>query len=187
MESKHLGHTGTPGNSGGIPVSGTPEPERNGTHTISVFRVPVSVPATPLPDLGKLSWHGGKPVIRMAESIPARLAGIAWRWDDAGVHDVIVCRMRTPTGVTAEWLRATEGPDGRPCTGGACYSDWMRPGHYSGPIGHTTPEGTFASWLQDGFTSPAEAVRALAQIAKVEECGWARLMLTGINAPEETA
>lgn len=55
----------------------------------------------------------------MAESIPARVAGIAWRWDDAGVYDVIVCRMRTPTGVTAEWLRATEGPRGRMYTGGA--------------------------------------------------------------------
>ena len=186
MEIKGITVTGKPEISGSFPTSGS-SPTGKKEPPIGGFPFfPDGLPATSPPDLGELSWHGGKPVIRMAESIPARVAGIAWRWDDAGVHDVIVCRMRTPTGVTREWLRATEGPRGRMYTGGACYSDWMRPGKYNGwgGVAHTTPEGTFGSWLQDGFTSPVEAIRAVAELAKITECRWARAMLMGVNTPE---
>ncbi|MBN9529695.1 MAG: hypothetical protein J0H82_26045 [Alphaproteobacteria bacterium] len=51
-----------------------------------------------------------------------------------------------------------------------------------------TPEGLFGQWLlRDRFASQAEMRRALGEMARIRECGWARAMLAGYQSREPEA
>ena len=53
---------------------------------------------------------------------------------------------------------------------GNCNVDWLR-----NPL--CTPEAVFGQMAAIGFASPAEAINAIRQFAKIDACGWARAML----------
>lgn len=120
----------------------------------------------------------------MGESlIPAKHADFYWNDDPnnpvtAGVEVLVVDRSpgQPPRS------RAND-PGHLDSSHGAMAAGWMEDGH---PLHN--PAGLFAyNWLARG-SSPEAILAALRELAKIEECGWAREMLAAIewrNRPDE--
>lgn len=57
---------------------------------------------------------------------------------------------------------------------GNSLSGWLSAGSY-------TPAGIFGRFLHEGFETEAELLRALEEFSHIEECEWARQMLSGFH------
>lgn len=57
---------------------------------------------------------------------------------------------------------------------GNCDVEWLRDPLY-------TPEAVFGPMAAIGFASPAEAINAIRQFAKIDACGWALAMLARLE------
>lgn len=103
--------------------------------------------------------------------IPAARALIGWNASpEHRVTDVFVLHDGRGedwelTGLPADWETADY-------THGACFADWMKGGR------DMTPEWVFSELLVFyGFADSKVAEKAIAEFAKIEECGWARAMV----------
>jgi len=57
---------------------------------------------------------------------------------------------------------------------GNSFTNWLR-------APNLTPEGVFGALLRTGFSSETELRRTVEEFAHIEECDWARNMLTGFS------
>lgn len=60
---------------------------------------------------------------------------------------------------------------------GNCVFGWAQ-----GSEPRATPEGLFSGWLIEGFADRDEMLRALAELGRIRQCEWARVMLAAMRA-----
>lgn len=111
-----------------------------------------------------------------AELIPAKFADFFWNEEPGNIRtggpEVLVLN-RDPGRFPRD--RASD-PTHLDSSHGSMVMGWMEDGH---PLHN--PAGLFAhNWLSKG-SSPASIEAALRQIAKIEECTWAREMIAAID------
>jgi hypothetical protein len=107
-----------------------------------------------------------------SDNIRVRSARIFWSDDPASrrVCDVWVSTTDQPEeAFTAEYFSSRWT-----FVVGNCDVEWLRDPLY-------TPEAVFGQMVATGFASPAEAINAIGQFAKIDACGWARAMLPRIE------
>lgn len=103
--------------------------------------------------------------------IPKERVLISWNYKQGNFPVCEVLVIENQWDIQPGW-RAPPEYENAAMTMGCCLSDWLN----GNP--QFTPEGVFSSFLMDGgFLSPAEAMRAVEQFAKIRECQWAREML----------
>lgn len=111
----------------------------------------------------------------------AKHVEICWKADERGkvseVRVVFVPREHLMDDAPYARVNARIGPCLQ-CFGNSMSEAWLTPGGM-------TPEWVFGSILRLGLADKAALQSAVSEFAKIEECAWAREMLTGFEAPDE--